>query len=91
MKKNQDPDRRHEKFAPPLEIPATPFRSNPETPLEIINTYGTYEIQATANNEKDFPAIAQGLPKNAKARDPRFFRGPNDFNPASDHSRDHSI
>ncbi len=91
MKKNQDPDRKHEKFEPPLEIPATPFRSNPETPLEIINTYGTYEIQATANSENDFPAIAQGMPPKYKGRDPRFFRGAGDFNPASDRSADHSL
>lgn len=91
MKKEEKKDRRPEKFDPPLEIPARPFRSNPETPLEIINTYGTYEVQATANSENDFPAIAQGIPIRAKKRDPRFFRGPDDFNPASDRSSDHSI
>ena len=76
---------------PLIEIPATPFRATPETPTEIINAYGTYEIQPTADTENDFPAIAQGLPPKFKNRDPRFFRGPKDMNPASDRSADHSI
>ncbi len=39
---------------------------DPETPYEMVNKYGTYEIQPTAETEKEFPTIAQGLPKNAK-------------------------
>lgn len=39
---------------------------DPETPYEMVNKYGTYEIQPTAETEKAFPTIAQGLPKNAK-------------------------
>lgn len=31
--------------------------------FDMINEYGTYEIQPTANTENTFPAIAQGLPK----------------------------
>jgi len=29
--------------------------------LELINQYGTYNIQPTADTENVFPAIAQGL------------------------------
>ena len=36
---------------------------SPETAAELINKYGTYEIQPTSDTENDFPAIAQGLPK----------------------------
>ncbi len=39
---------------------------DPETPYEMVNKYGTYEIQPTAETEKAFPTIAQGLPKNVK-------------------------
>ncbi len=85
-KKNKN----YEKFSPPLEIPATTYTRTPETPLEIINAYGTYEIQATADTDADFPCIAQGLGKNIQ-RDPRFFRGPDDFNPASDRSDKHVL
>ena len=34
----------------------------PETAEEMINKYGTYEIQPTADSDHIFPAIAQGLP-----------------------------
>ena len=39
---------------------------NPETSSEMVNKYGTYEIQSTCDTDNEFPAIAQGLPKNAK-------------------------
>lgn len=78
-------------FSPPLEIPATPFRSCPETCEEMINTYGTYEIQATANTENDFPAIAQGTPEYTKERPLEFFRGADDPNPAADTSDEHCL
>ena len=37
--------------------------SQPETSFELINKYGTYEIQPTGDSDNDFPKIAQGLPK----------------------------
>lgn len=39
---------------------------SPETPYEMVNKYGTYEIQPTAETANDFPTIAQGLPKHHK-------------------------
>ena len=36
----------------------------PETAEEMVNKYGTYEIQSTAETENQYPAIAQGF--NAK-------------------------
>lgn len=39
---------------------------NPETPYEMVNKYGTYEIQPTAETANSFPTIAQGLPKHHK-------------------------
>ncbi len=35
----------------------------PETTEQLINYYGTYEIQPTADSDNVFPTIAQGLPK----------------------------
>ena len=35
----------------------------PDGPDDVINRYGTYEVQATCGTENDFPMIAQGLPK----------------------------
>jgi len=40
----------------------------PETAEELINKYGTYNIQPTAASGNEFPTIAQGLPKNQKNR-----------------------
>ena len=39
---------------------------SPETAEEMVNKYGTYEIQPTADSDHLFPAIAHGLPKAAK-------------------------
>lgn len=35
----------------------------PEDVFELINKYGTYNIQPTAETENSFPKISQGLPK----------------------------
>ena len=35
----------------------------PDGEDDVINKYGTYEVQATNGMEHDFPQIAQGLPK----------------------------
>ncbi len=53
------------------EIAATPVLGQPQNAIELINKYGTYEIQPTADSDNDFPKIAQGLPKqkNRKALD----------------------
>ncbi|MBQ8267620.1 MAG: hypothetical protein IJZ21_04465 [Clostridia bacterium] len=47
----------------PTQIPANNVVSQPETVYELINKYGTYEIQPTADSDNDFPKIAQGLPR----------------------------
>lgn len=45
------------------EISAEAIDGQPETAFEMINKYGTYEIQPTADTDNEFPKIAQGLPK----------------------------
>ena len=49
-----------------MEESITNVSDNPETPFEMVNKYGTYEIQPTAETENSFPTIAQGLPKHRK-------------------------
>jgi len=46
-----------------LEESTTYIPDSPETDYEMLNKYGTYEIQPTAETENFFPAIAQGVPK----------------------------
>ena len=50
-----------EKELPVLDISSEPFGGMPETAFEMVNRYGTYEIQATADTENMYPAIAQGF------------------------------
>jgi len=39
------------------------FPGRPESCFELVNRYGTYNIQPTADSDDIFPAIAQGLPR----------------------------
>ncbi len=73
-----------------VELSAENFTRNPETVDEMLNSYGTYNIQPTAVNENDFPAIAQGENKRMKERRQEFFRGRDDENPAADTSKKES-
>ena len=41
---------------------------NDETAFEMVNKYGTYEIQPTADTENLFPCIAQGNPQQNKKK-----------------------
>ena len=49
---------------PSHEAPMTePHFGQPDDCYDLINRYGTYNIQPTADTENVFPMIAQGLPK----------------------------
>lgn len=39
------------------------FSGQPDDCFELINRYGTYNIQPTADTDNPYPAIAQGLPR----------------------------
>lgn len=54
MKKN-----RHFSDTPSVEY----CQGQPMNCNDMVNKYGTYEIQPTADTENEFPKIAQGLPK----------------------------
>lgn len=47
----------------------------PSDSFDMVNKYGTYEIQPTADSDNEFPKIAQGLPKkkinNPNSRQPK--------------------
>ena len=47
----------------PTQIPSNNVVSQPETVYELINKYGTYEIQPTSATDNQYPAIAQGFNK----------------------------
>ena len=40
----------------------------PDGPTDVINKYGTYNIQPTAGQEHQYPQIAQGLSRADRAR-----------------------
>ena len=42
------------------------YSKHPDSSFDLINKYGTYEIQPTADTDNPFPHIAQGLPPTAK-------------------------
>lgn len=67
-------------------ISAESFDRCPGTVNEMINTYGTYNIQPTSDTDNIFPAIAQGATPDMERRDKKFYRNGDDFNPASDWS-----
>ena len=39
------------------------FHGVPQSSFDLVNMYGTYNIQPTADTENVFPLIAPGLPK----------------------------
>ena len=48
------------------QAPMTQDLNETEGCFEQVNCYGTYNIQPTCDTDNFFPAIAQGLPKNAE-------------------------
>lgn len=46
-----------------------PFEMPDETAFDMVNRYGTYEIQPTADTENQYPAIAQGFNEKIIKRD----------------------
>lgn len=53
------------------------YSKHPDSSFDLVNKYGTYEIQPTADTDNPFPHIAQGLPptnKRAKRQEERKTR-----------------
>lgn len=54
---------KHDKGLPYDDTPMmNPFFGQPEDTFEMINKYGTYNIQPTNEQENRFPAIMQAMP-----------------------------
>ena len=51
------------------EISSTAIIGEPETVFDMINKYGTYEIQPTADTDNKFPTIAQGFSRKEQERE----------------------
>lgn len=49
-----------------LEFAVNPVESEPDDSFEFVNKYGRCEIQPTCERQNEWPAIAQGVPKNYK-------------------------
>ena len=56
-------EKKEKKRLPVDDISSEPFGGMLETAFEMVNRYGTYEIQATSDTENMYPAIAQGFNK----------------------------
>ena len=59
-----------EKFCDPQTPSAEAFFGQPEDCHALINQYGTYNIQPTADSDNPYPAIAQGTPKKQPSPEP---------------------
>ena len=58
-----DPSERYDDAKPSDSTPMmNAFFGQPESTFDLINRYGTYNIQPTCEQENPFPAIAQGTP-----------------------------
>lgn len=44
-----------------IDISADPVYGEPQDVFDMVNKYGTYNIQPTADTHHDYPKIAQGL------------------------------
>ena len=49
-----------EKNKPVTDVSSVPVMGMPETAFDMVNRYGTYNIQSTAETENAYPAVAQG-------------------------------
>ena len=54
-------DKKNDKNVKEKELSATEIMGQPENSFELVNKYGTYEIQPTNDSDNIFPTISQGL------------------------------
>ncbi len=54
-----------------IDISADPVYGEPQDVFDMVNKYGTYNIQPTADTHHDYPKIAQGLSKKANEESKR--------------------
>ena len=61
MKKDKDQNKNQNSIK--IDISADPVYGEPFDAFDLINKYGTYNIQPTSDTHHDYPKIAQGLSK----------------------------
>ena len=54
-----------------IDISADPIYGEPQDVFDMVNKYGTYNIQPTADTHHDYPKIAQGLSSKANEESKR--------------------
>ena len=52
---------KNKKLSNETEMRLENIKNPPENAFEMVNCFGTYEIQSTADNQNAYPAIAQGF------------------------------
>lgn len=52
-----------EKIKPVVDVSSVPVTGMPETAFDMVNRYGTYNIQSTADTENMYPTVAHGFNK----------------------------
>ena len=60
---NKKKNSKIDKYQVELTPSAVSVGDAPDDSFQLVNKYGTYEIQPTNDSGHDFPKIAQGLPK----------------------------
>ena len=50
-----------EKIKPVIDVSSVPVTGMPETAFDMVNRYGTYNIQSTADTENMYPTVAHGF------------------------------
>lgn len=65
MRQNETKNNHTQRLKYDIEPQLNDFPGIPDSCFDLINQYGTYEIQRTADTENRFPMIAQGLAKDA--------------------------
>lgn len=61
-------NRRNQKSEIMTDLSTESFDGQPCDAFDMVNTYGTYDIQATADTDNTFPTIAQGTPKSTRRK-----------------------
>ncbi len=67
--KNKNKSKKKNCIKPIMELSVRNAGSLPDTAFDMVNRYGTYEIQSTADTENQYPAIAQGYNPKIEKRD----------------------
>ncbi len=61
--KNKNKNKNKERLEPVIDVSSVPVTGMPETAFDMVNRYGTYNIQSTAETENMYPTVAQGFNK----------------------------